>query len=595
MAETGGPEKISIRSPEDLKAFLDTRPPADAVHIALRAAWRVMPTLQRIRNAALLEHLALAYFRATLTAQHSPAADVGAHADASAYADRAYAAAAAYAAANAAFDAAYANPAAATHAAAAAAAATSAIADSLYKEHFWLNVEIDCRNLRAGSDILACPLWESEPGWFEAESEELFHRLRALDDNWSVLALWFKQIQIDATIDPFTIQNLNGAAIGNNIFWGDDDDRTPNNVMADIAERLGWSGRAEKPNTTMKAFIVDHLDDVGTPVSIDEFVTAFGLAGYDVLRTSIRGRLNALTRDKKIRRVDRGVYASLGKGSSSAEWPEPVEDAKSPFSYGWGQNGKIGLAGDALSAIAAAKHRSPEDASNRLDAARQLAKSLAEGIQGGQYQVSQDYASGLSDYAEHLPHDHSGNIYLADSALRTLRDDLQDDIASGYVPDKFARRVKRVIEAHYGLRVYFPDLLGFYDDIKRGELTEPPPIEALNQLSQTVAEFTPDVFEDAVKDSVGPDTWPTYESSKHVSPLAEAPAETSVTLPPDPIADVDPVRADQAARAGAFNRLWGVLRKPEKAADNIERAEKAAGTFAKHIGSVIDFLSNMGG
>ena len=68
-----------------------------------------------------------------------------------------------------------------------------------------------------------------------------------------------------------------------------------------------------------------------------------------------------------------------------------------------------------------------------------------------------------------------------------------------------------------------------------------------------------------------------------------------MTLPPDPIADIDPERAAQQAKAGALNRIWQVLLRAEKGAKGIERVEKAVSDYGRVIGPIIDWLSKLGG
>ena len=461
----------------------------------------------------------------------------------------------------------------------------------------WLEIERDAQALvdGAGDGVLASPLWpDGVPRAFREDIRKFSESLKALGPHWEVIRVWYEQVLKDATVDPFPNKVLDAIANEESDFWGDGDDnpRTPDTVMADIAERLGWP--PDKPKPSMTAFIVKYLDQAQEPVSIDQFVAAFAEAGYDSPRSSIRGRLNSLTSDKRIQRVGRGLYAAL-KGSARDNWPQEAKDVKSPFEYGWNSDGKIELTGDALGRVLTPEYRSPEDAKNRLEAARQLAKSLAQKIRSGDFQAGVQYASDLESYAQQLPNEAGGNIYLADSTLRTLRDDLADDLGLGYVDDRFARRLLRVIEAHYGVRVYYPDLQGLYDDVKRGELTEPPPLMAMQQLTEVVDEFTPDVFDESVIETVDQKSWPTFESSKEEATEAQSVADSSVQLPPDPIADVDPVRADQAARAGAFNRLWSILRKTENASKNIERAEKAADVFARNIDEIISWFSKLGG
>lgn len=70
---------------------------------------------------------------------------------------------------------------------------------------------------------------------------------------------------------------------------------------------------------TIKRFILDLLDDVENPLSIQEIYNAFSTAGYKPIRESIRGRLNELTYSKEIQRVEKGMY------SSNVYSPKPIK------------------------------------------------------------------------------------------------------------------------------------------------------------------------------------------------------------------------------------------------------------------------------
>lgn len=62
---------------------------------------------------------------------------------------------------------------------------------------------------------------------------------------------------------------------------------------------------------TMKDFIVELLAKKNREVTLDEIYEEFDLAGYTTPLASIRGRLNSLANEGRIRRVSRGNYASL--------------------------------------------------------------------------------------------------------------------------------------------------------------------------------------------------------------------------------------------------------------------------------------------
>jgi len=67
------PDDLRITNRAELKAFLRGRPKGEAVAIALRAAWRVLPFVSVAEDETLFKRLTLVTFRATLSAQRAPA------------------------------------------------------------------------------------------------------------------------------------------------------------------------------------------------------------------------------------------------------------------------------------------------------------------------------------------------------------------------------------------------------------------------------------------------------------------------------------------------------------------------------------------
>ncbi len=260
-------DPIKIESRGDLQAFLNDQPKGVAVTIALRSALRAMPLIADPRvNSDGFRLLTLVTFRATLISQlwHSAAdAASGASAavdtavdtavDAVALTARsspgsgsASAAAACYAAgyaASTATDGYYAS--AAADFAADAVSYTSGVPSS-HASDFWNQTRYDAKfliELKDG-DIRATPVWKDQeaPGWWLTAEEVFSKRLNTLSENWGLVYQWYSNALRNATIDPFPIKALNDIANESPEFWGDGDDnpRTPDDVIADIAQRLGW-------------------------------------------------------------------------------------------------------------------------------------------------------------------------------------------------------------------------------------------------------------------------------------------------------------------------------------------------------------------
>ena len=256
MAEGDKPAKVSIRSRDDLHTFLDGRTQDECVQIAVRAAWRTFPFLLNAPTG-FESRLMLTGFRATLVTQRGRGDAVYAASDAvsdegDSAGDAAYAAITGYAAA----DAAYAAAAAAYAAIASDAAsdASSSVAYAAYatahKVRLWLSVEADCQTLvlERGS-LWSMTLWPlPELATAQQTGQALRRDLQEMGELWPLLADWYDQILQNAAVDPFPIKALDDLTNESSEFWGDGDNnpRTPDVVMADIAERLGWFPSAEQ-------------------------------------------------------------------------------------------------------------------------------------------------------------------------------------------------------------------------------------------------------------------------------------------------------------------------------------------------------------
>lgn len=269
-----------------------------------------------------------------------------------------------------------------------------------------------------------------------------------------------------------------------------------------------------------------------------------------------------------------------------------VPNIRSPYDFELTAHQTVAASGGAMNTISVLPNRDPDDARKRLEAAREIAAGLIADLRGNLFQVARHYITELERYQNRLPLDAGESIYSADAALRNIRDDLERDIQHG-IDDRFLSRARRLIEAHYGLRIYFPELFEFYEDVRQSRQTEPVPVEALGKLREAIDEHTPDVFEPSVGEA--------FANAVDVVPAAKAESNDALvegghppvtsTLPPDPIANVDPVRAAQHAEMSMQNRIWALLRGVEKGGKALERIEKVSATYQKWIDPILDWLS----
>lgn len=474
----------------------------------------------------------------------------------------------------------------------------------------WAQVAHDAQQLESGLEplkLMASPLWarnvsddgrlSSIPGDWARRPWAEFRRSASDRNGFDIWVRWYEGVLRGRPafgLSTSMAQEVVSLIVEQHDEWWQ---RVPAEVNEDIRAWVEAAGRGSQlhatPIPTVAGFIIEFLDSLKQPATLPQIERAYRRARGMAASKTIRGELSKLSAEGLIVRVRRGLYRALGdreEGSPSlSQLPAPVEGVPSPFEYAVSADGRISVAGDALGALRVPAARGGRDAIDRLEAARQLATDLAEELATLSYQVRQSYRTHLQRYASRLPENVHGNIYLADAEARTLRDEIVADLADG-CDERFARRLARLLEQHYGLRVYFPDLLSFYDDVRRGELSDPPPLAAFEALGTVINEYTPDVFNPDVGESVSevqvvPAGVPAGEKAVSEQPVGEA-----IVLPPDPIADIDPVRAGQRARAGALNRIWAAMLKLEKGSNAIKRAESAVNAYGKYFKPVIDWL-----
>ncbi|MCQ0990137.1 hypothetical protein [Jiella marina] len=300
------------------------------IHEMAEAAASAADTAAYAARAAIA-HTAFAAHAADAAAAAADAAAAAARAAFAADAARAAAARAASAAAAAAYAAAYAAAAAADVAAGTAA---------------WKAVEIEARWIDKGGnagDLLNTPLWPADehstlctgadtialdggriaPEWVLSALESYSNDPNIRASSWVLWAEWYSAL---LPMHPFkTPFSAFGEAADleivrqSNNFW----DRHPDDVMAAIASIVerrrgtvkvedGGEDESLPDDTTLSQFIFSLLQSELREYSLDEIVAACREAGFTGPRSSIRGRVNTLTSEGRIRRVSRAIYASIG-------------------------------------------------------------------------------------------------------------------------------------------------------------------------------------------------------------------------------------------------------------------------------------------
>jgi hypothetical protein len=221
----------------------------------------------------------------------------------------------------------------------------------------------------------------------------------------------------------------------------------------------------------------------------------------------------------------------------------------------------------------------------RLDLCRDSALTLLETINQHRFNVREGYRQALSENVRHLPtNTRKRNILFADQETRILHDLFVADADS--LSPEFAIRLKALLQAHQALRVFYPGLMRFYDDVRFGRTSEPLPIDAAERIANIVEE-APHIFDSSVVQALS-DAAPPLPAP--TEPRAET-GRTDLQPPPDPMGSLPTEKAQAYARAGIINRLWAVFGQGEKINKNAESWVRTGQTLAPHIVKILDWLN----
>lgn len=217
---------------------------------------------------------------------------------------------------------------------------------------------------------------------------------------------------------------------------------------------------------------------------------------------------------------------------------------------------------------------------------------MAADLKGHSHNVRSAYYVTLGRYLSDLPSGSGfGNFLLADCEARTLRGMFEEDAA--VLNRDFAERLNRILELHMALRPYYDGVERFYSDVRRGTLSEPLPLDAINNFVREVRKHTPDIFEpdvpaafDAIGDQQLPQ--PTPASGRSDANITE----TTVVPRADPIEVPDPEKTHSYSQASTVNNSYSAFLKGKDISTAVKGWDDTAHTLAQHASTVIDWLKN---
>lgn len=266
--------------------------------------------------------------------------------------------------------------------------------------------------------------------------------------------------------------------------------------------------------------------------------------------------------------------------------PTPVAGVLSPVDFVTSPHERIRAVPSADVQPMLTSNADRQDHKPRLDLCRLASQSLLDLIDQQKVNVREGYARSLRGYLTYLPKDtRKRNLLFADQEARILRDMFAADVE--ILPTEFASRLRSMLQAHQALRVFYPGLTRFYEDIRFGRTNDPLPIDAAEHIAKIVAE-APELFDPSVRDALA--------AAAPQIPARSAPAFPDEASgdprpPADPIGDVSTEKAQAYTRAGIINRLWAFFQKGETIEKNTEAWAKTGAEMAPHVARVVGWLA----
>jgi hypothetical protein len=508
----------------------------------------------------------------------------------------------------------------------------------------WDEVSADARALARGESLAGAPLWTlSRPDW----SRKYWERLKAAlpkDENWRVWIDWYQDRIIGRAYDE--AKEMIFATVPE-AEW----QKGPSAANKWIADRLAELNQEERKPPSSWDFFISY-SSVDEP-SAREVAAGLEEAGHSTFaqfkdiapgNNFVREMQGGLEKSKRIvallspeyeksdhcqaewaaaynrdpsgkKRVliplllretalnslaGQVVYKSLVGLTSEARkkaileaiaakapLPKPAENVASLFAFGWNASAKITILAGPQNTPVFPHAGGKEEHEQRLAACRKTVERLLAALRAQRYNARRAYLETLEFYLDDLPTaPGDGNLLLADSQARNLRGIFEDD--ASVLPRDFAEQLNRVLEFHMALRIYYPGVGRFYEDVKSGRLSQPLPKDAVESFTRTVEEHTPEVFEPEVSSGLQE-----AELSAPIADRAEQSASTEpapITPRPDPLGELDPVKAHDFGVASSINALYEAFLKGKDLSQAVKGWDELAHKLGENAGPVIAWL-----
>jgi tetratricopeptide (TPR) repeat protein len=275
--------------------------------------------------------------------------------------------------------------------------------------------------------------------------------------------------------------------------------------------------------------------------------------------------------------VDQGQRDSL----------RPVEGVHSPLSFDWSTTNQNIVVVGSGNLPALPLPTSERDHAQRLEACDIAAQDLCNDVLAAKYNIRKEYLDYLTRYAKRLPKSAGqGNILLADNEAQILRKMFASD--ASILPLPFSASLTTLLHLHMGLRVYYPELARYYEDVRSGRVERPLPLDAVAGFFAGVRANTPEIFDPTVSTAINEATPPLPTT---FPPEDAPPLDPTVPVPPpDPLGEVDLKKSRDYSVAGYVNELWKVFCQGPTIVKNLNSWNEAYHFLRDKVGPVLDWL-----
>ncbi len=257
----------------------------------------------------------------------------------------------------------------------------------------------------------------------------------------------------------------------------------------------------------------------------------------------------------------------------------------SPTDFDWTRAGKMRAVAGAANAPILQSTRSKQNHANRLTASRFGAQTLLDKVRAqSNYSGLEDFVEALKGYIEHLPEKtarNSGNMHFADNRMRMMRTLAESSW-------QFMSNVQRaefltLYQEHVGLRVYYPEIPAFYEDVNNGQENLALPFDAFEKFEKSVVKHTPKVFDPTIPSDIG-------EVGAREADIRQSVGQPEATgLPPDPLGTINAEKARSYGIGATINQFWKVFLNGEKVVKSGEAWGKAYEDLAPHVKTILEW------